>query len=258
MKYLMGWKKNICKDTINKDTTIGILYVATGRYTFFWNDFYKSAEKNLFLGYKKKYFVFTDQPDFFSVYDNSVIVIKTPHLPWPYPTLYRYRFFLNASDTIGTCNYLFFFNSNMIILQKVGSEILPKGNQKLVVLKHPGFYFSRRKKFPYERDIRSTAYIPIEEGKFYFAGGLNGGITDDFLSMARDINSNIEKDEKNGIIAVWHDESHLNKYVLNFNQKLILSPRYGYPEGWYLRCVGSAKILITDKAKKGGHSYFRT
>jgi hypothetical protein len=255
------WYKKKYNDKINKNITIGILYVATGKYTFFWKDFYESAEKNLFLDYKKKYFVFTDQPDLFSTYGNSVIAIKTPHLPWPYPTLYRYRFFLDAAEALGKCNFLYFFNSNMIILKKVGHEILPKGNQKLVVLKHPcfaSFIFFKRKIFPYERDIRSTAYIPIGEGKHYFAGGLNGGKTDDFLTMAKEIHSNIEKDEKNGIIAVWHDESHLNKYMLNFNEKLILSPQYGYPEDTHLLWIGPAKILIRDKGKKGGHSYFRS
>ncbi len=245
------------KKNTDHNKVIGILYVATGKYTFFWKDFFESAEKNLFEGQTKKYFVFTDQPEFFSGYGDSVIALKIPHLQWPYPTLFRYKYFLQYAEVLSSCDYLFFFNSNMIILRKVGNDILPSGNQKLVVLKHPGYFRSGKRRFPYERNPNSTAYIPHGKGRYYFAGGLHGGYTVDFLEMAKVIQSNVEADEHKDLIAVWHDESHLNKYMLEFDEKLILGPRYGYPEGWCL-LVGVPKIRIIDKSKKGGHNYFRS
>ena len=39
---------------------IAILYIATGRYITFWNDFFKSAEKYFITQATKHYFVFTD------------------------------------------------------------------------------------------------------------------------------------------------------------------------------------------------------
>lgn len=39
---------------------IAVLYIVTGRYTCFWNEFYESCEKYLLNDAEKKYFVFTD------------------------------------------------------------------------------------------------------------------------------------------------------------------------------------------------------
>lgn len=42
---------------------VAILYIATGRYTVFWDYFYQSAESNLLRECKKHYFVFTDNKE---------------------------------------------------------------------------------------------------------------------------------------------------------------------------------------------------
>ncbi len=74
--------------------TIGILYIATGRYTLFWNDFYSSARKFLFPNVSKKFFVFTDMTDLGEEENNpDIIRIKIPHREWPYNTLLRFEMF---------------------------------------------------------------------------------------------------------------------------------------------------------------------
>jgi len=58
----------------------------------------------------------------------------------------------------------------------------------------------------------------------------------------------------NDIIAVWHDESHLNKYMID-KTPVIMTPAYGYPQDWSLPF--EEKIRILDKKKSGGHEYLR-
>jgi histo-blood group ABO system transferase len=79
----------------------------------------------------------------------------------------------------------------------------------------------------------------------YFAGGFNGGSSIEFLKMCDKISTNIEKDLQNGYIAIWHDESHLNRYFLDNPPTKILDPGYCYPESWGLPF--SKKLLALDK-----------
>ena len=100
----------------------------------------------------------------------------------------------------------------------------------------------------------SRANIPADTGKYYVMGGFNGGKTETFLKMSEELSKNINEDLKNNIIAVWHDESHLNKYIIDKNIK-ILDPSYGYPDDWDLPF--NPKIMIRDKTKYGGHNILR-
>jgi histo-blood group ABO system transferase len=61
----------------------------------------------------------------------------------------------------------------------------------------------------------------------------------------------IDEDLEKGIIAVWHDESHWNRYCIDNTPTTILSPSYCYPEGWNANY--ERKLLALDK----DHATFR-
>lgn len=44
------------------------------------------------------------------------------------------------------------------------------------------FHLSKRK-FTYDRNPESSAYIPNGQGQYYFMGGINGGETSAYLEM---------------------------------------------------------------------------
>lgn len=206
--------------------TVAILYIALGKYIIFWKDFFDSAEKYLLPGIKKEYFVFTNKNIFYASGSKKVHKIKEEFKPWPYSTLKRYSFFLKIKDQLKKFDYIFFFNANCKFLQPVGKEILPTdGNDGLTAVIHPFFYNFPRRYFNYDKNPKSTAYIPSHLGKYYFAGGLNGGKTKQFLEACEILNRNIEIDAKNNIVALWHDESHWNHYLLDKNP-VILGPEY--------------------------------
>jgi hypothetical protein len=237
---------------------IGILYISTGKYTVFWKDFFSTAEQ-FFLSegdYEKHYFVFTDAETIENQGNPRIHKVNQEALGWPYITLDRFTIFQKARPAIDEMDYLYFFNGNMLFVDVVGADILPSLTFPLVLVKHPGFYNKDRSQFTYESDSRSSAAINNEEGQFYFMGGLNGGITSAYLRMVEYLERQVELDKKNGVMAIWHDESHLNRYAIDHaNLIKVLEPIYGYPEGWDMPF--EPKIIIRDKARHGGHDFLR-
>lgn len=57
----------------------------------------------------------------------------------------------------------------------------------------------------------------------------------------------VDIDKDAGIIALWHDESHLNRYAYENGNYMLLSPAYFYPEGW--NEPFSPRILVREKTK---------
>lgn len=240
---------------------IGILYICTGKYDIFWKDFYLSSEQYFMKDAQctREYYVFTDSPQLYDEENNKRIHrIKQENLGWPDNTLKRFHIFLRIKEQLmQETDYIFFFNANLLFKSSVNLEILPsKDSNGLVGTLHPGFFKSNNKEFTYERRINSTAYIPEGVGLHYYAGGFSGGRTKEYLCLCENLKSNIDKDESNNIVAIWHDESHINKYFID-NPPLTLSPSYLYPEGWSLPF--QEIIMIRDKNKKeyGGHKFLR-
>jgi hypothetical protein len=232
---------------------IGILYICTGKYDIFWKDFYLSCEKYFIRDAEKEYFVFTDAPQVeFEEGNNKIHKIFQKNLGWPGNTLKRYDIFLGIKEKFLNFDYIFFLNANLLFLEEIKeAEFLPDGEKKLVACLHPGYFAKKKGEFAYERDSESSAFIPKGQGLNYFAGGINGGETKDFIIAMEIIAGNIKRDEEKGITAIWHDESHWNWY-LNNNPQIVktVSPSFLYPEGFNLPF--EPKILIRGKNKYFG------
>ena len=233
---------------------VGILYICTGRYHIFWDSFYKSCERYFLPGCERKYIVFTDNNRITTV-DNIVVFNEEPK-GFPLDSLLRFDMFLKAKDEFADCDYLFFFNSNIEFKKPVLSEeILPNDSENgLVGVLHLGYYKKPCKIVPYEKRRKSTAYIPYKMGeeKLYFMGGLNGGTREAYLKLVEECYKAIHIDMDNGIMALYHDESHINRYLHGKRIK-VLSPKYGTPEGWTE--YKDPSIVILNKVKHGGE-YF--
>lgn len=234
---------------------VAILYICTGKYVIFWEEFYKSFSSHFLPGYEKHFFVFTDSNDLYLKNSPNVHLIYQAKLGWPYDTLFRFRMFYSIDDQLSDFDYIFFFNANMLCLQDIDDSILPGEEEQFLVVKHPGFFNKDRSLFTYETNPLSLAYIPDDKGEYYFMGGFNGGIGKHYRELIKSLKENIDSDLKqNQLIAIWHDESHLNKYMVDKTPK-ILSPAYGYPEGFEMPF--EKKIIILDKNRFGGHNAMR-
>ena len=57
-------------------TKVAVLYIATGKYTVFWPEFYESAEKYLLKDCEVHYFVFTDADDLTGAQEPGCISVR--------------------------------------------------------------------------------------------------------------------------------------------------------------------------------------
>ena len=216
---------------------IGLILISTNNYKIFVKPLIESA-RNFFLNnHEVTYYLFTDSDEFNDLGDD-VVINKIEHLEWPMITLYRYKTFVKHKDILSTEDYLFYCDIDMRFVDNIGDEILGD----LVATIHPGFLGGRGTP---ETKPQSTAYIHPNDELVYYAGGFNGGSSSNFLEMSEQIDKNIDIDSNNGIIAIWHDESHLNKFFTKNKPTTILSPSYCYPESWNLNYT--KKLLALDK-----------
>ena len=234
----------------DKPYKIGLLTIATGKYQQFIRPLYESVDQFFFTSYPVQKFLFTDNSAPF-VDATNTIVCPIQHSPWPLITLLRYRLFLQYSSLLSTIDYLFYCDVDMRLVAECGEEMLPDTPTGLVGVQHPGFYARGRSTYTYETNPISTAYVAPAEGNIYYCGGVHGGASDAFLRMAGQLANNVDQDLRKNHIAVWHDESHLNRYFIDHPPKT-LKPGYCYPEKWE---IPFPKIVIAlDK----NHSEIRS
>jgi histo-blood group ABO system transferase len=233
-----------CFPQNQKEIRIGLCVMATGKYTCFLEKLFESADRYFLPNYKKTYFVFTDgevpQCD-------HLVRIEQKRLGWPHDTLMRFKVYLNSAECFADCDYLFATDADMLFVGEIGDEIL--GDR--VATRPPGYYFLFQPHDDYEKNWVSTAYIPHGQGMFYLAGGFYGGSKKEFIKMITTCAAQVDKDLEHGFIAVWHDESHLNRYFLDNPPTVVLCPAYCFPEEKRWNWLPFApKLLALDKDYK--------
>jgi len=221
---------------------IGVCLIATANYRMYVRPLLRSIRQNFLSGHQVTVFLFTDG-EVEAAPDLRVIPVK--HSEWPGMAIRRYPIFREHAAILQEMDYLFYLDADMRVIGKVGEEIL----SDLTGTLHPGFHDKPRAKFTYERRPESTAWISPEEGTHYFCGAFQGGSATSYLQAACTMAERIDADEAKGITAVWHDESHWNRYMIDQKPTLILSPSYcWYPDGRSKDFEGKIAVVLKDAA----------
>lgn len=199
--------------------TINVLVLASGeRHSAFAKKMIASVEKYFCVGISKKFIIFTDNPKLFIGFNQSTIV-KIDYLPKPLITLMRFHYFLRVKDLIGDNDLVYYIDSDMEIVKNINiKEIKPDEENQYVVVQHP-WAVSEENQWILCQNKESTAFV--QNVKTYYQGCFYGAQKKDFYKLVEECNYNINKDLDNRLIAVWHDESHLNKYLHSKNVKTL-------------------------------------
>jgi histo-blood group ABO system transferase len=205
---------------------IGLIVIATNKYLEFIPQLIESVEKNFLTNHNIEIFLFTNQP-----FAGPVTIIPTDHRSWPWMTLGRYHL-IQQLKNYSKKDYYYYIDADMLVIDNVGDEIFGKR----VAAIHGKF---KKKPGNFDRNPQSLAYVPPEITNPYFCGGFQGG--SNYLHDAEELARRIDIDYNNGIIALWHDESHWNKFLLDHPADVVL------PHHYCSQKEKDAKILIVKK-----------
>ena len=209
---------------------IGIVTMGTGSYVNFLSSMLDSFAKYFLPQYEKQFIVLTDDKTL--THETISNNIYFPFYEWPYSTLYKNKA-INLTKEYFDCDILFWVDADLKCIDYVTSseDLLPTKEKPICCVNHCGWLHEGKeiKLYPYETNSKSTAFVEDIYKVPYHQACLYGGLYENFFNMSKTIEKNIDIDLSNDIVAIWHDESHLNRYIQDISLKTI--PRiYARPE----------------------------
>jgi len=228
---------------MHKLSGLTIFSIATSKYLDYWVNLIDSYFSTNSTNPSVKWLLLTDRPNeiperISSTLGENLIVRQIQHSEWPYPTLMRYQHILDSLQDISTSSFVY-LDADMLITSKdfVSSIMTLLNDSPLVLVRHPGFYreagidrihfYLLNPRYAirdlvlsirfgaigtWETNRDSTAYVPRALRKAYVCGGIWFGKSDAIFNMCSQLSRATNHDLDKGIIAKYHDESHLNHF----------------------------------------------
>jgi hypothetical protein len=216
---------------------VGIIFIGTAKYASFFEGYYDAIKENFLPTAEKTFFVFTDQPELPvfrpSNSTGNIVLTEVEHQEWPYITLYRFKFMTMVAEQLRSLDKIFFIDADLWPVATIEEKDLFQKEFKYIGVQHPGF-LDRIGTF----ETNPSSNANIFDGQYdlskYRQGCFWGGDAAAITDMAVELDRRIDDDLSRDIVAVWHDESHMNKYFVENNQDVLtLHPGFAQPQEGY-------------------------
>lgn len=233
---------------------VAICFIGTGKYLNFLPKYYDNIHQYFLPGVEKTILVFTDgEGDF----PEDVKVYHQEHLDWPFITLTRFDIIQKAEEEIKKNDWFVFIDADALVVDTIEVEDFFDNTKSYFGVHHPCHFLqlSPHNQFPgaFETNQKSrSAVTKDDDTSVYYQGCLWGGKVPEVFEMINELQNRVTKDLKDDIIAIWHDESHLNKFLIQNKDKVhTLGPEFAYPEVFDTYCDFEPKIvhLAKDNSK---------
>ena len=120
--------------------------------------------------------------------------------------------------------YVYLMRPQMLVQVPVKQEVLGD----LVAVWHSGFFDKSRDKFTYEWRHQSAAYVAVHQGRVYVTSAWYGGKTEVFSAALARLVEMEQHDQRQGIKAVWAEESYWNRHCVDHPPTVLLQPSYAW------------------------------
>lgn len=233
-----------------------ICFIGTGKYLNFLPNYYENIQKYFLPKSQKTFLTFTDGEGNFP---DDIKVYHQEHLDWPYITLKRFEIIKRAQEDIEKNDWFVFIDADALVVDEITEEEFFDNDKDYFGVHHPchflGMHPHTEKFGAFETNPKSTAAINEDDDlSVYFQGCLWGGKVPQVMNLINELESRVNIDLENQIIAQWHDESHLNKFFIeNKNNVNILEPKFAYPEIFSSYCNFKPKVVHLSKNNSKYH-----
>jgi len=242
---------NIEKMIENKKNKVAICFIGTSKYLNFLPNYYENIEKYFLPNSEKTFLVFTDgeldgMPD-------NVVRYQQDHLEWPFITLKRFEIINRARQEIMKNDWFVFIDADALVTSDITEEEFFHLNKPFFGVHHPCHFLGMQPhgKFPgaFETNPKCRASITEDaDVSTYWQGCLWGGKVPYVFELIDELQNRTNDDLKDDIIAIWHDESHLNKFFIENKERVHTLPSsYAYPEDFSSQCNFESKIVHLSK-----------
>jgi hypothetical protein len=235
---------------------VSICFIGTGKYLNFLPKYYQNIHQYFLPNVEKTFLVFTDgEGDF----PEDVKVYKQEHLEWPYITLKRFEIIQRSKKEIENTDWFVFIDADTLVVDTIQFEEFFDQSKSYFGVHHPCHFLQMppHDNFPgaFETNPLSSACIKENDNlSVYYQGCLWGGKVPDIIKLIDELSHRINEDLNNNVIAVWHDESHLNKFLIEHKENTCtLGPEYAYPEVFDSYCDFKPKIIHLAKDNSKYH-----
>ena len=236
---------------------VAICFIGTGEYLNFLPNYYENLEKYFLPNAEKTILVFTDGE--LNETPDNLIPYYQEHLEWPYITLTRFEIIQKAKDIISQNDWFVFIDADALVVDTITEEEFFDNTKSFFGVHHPCHYLQMppHDQLPGAFEINPLSRACItdnDDTSVYYQGCLWGGKVPAVLDMIGELEDWIKKDLDDNVIAVWHDESHLNKFFIqNKDNVHLLGPSFAYPEVFETYCNFEPKIVHLAKNNSKYH-----
>jgi hypothetical protein len=245
--------------------SVDVCVHATGRYIEYARLLAPTLDRFLFPSAQLRLVLFTDQIEAVEEWPRlertEIVPVAIQHRSWPDSTLLRFSDYSEHREQLHS-EIVVFLDADMELRAEVGPELSPSTWQRgIALVLHPGFFdppgapsrsiFRRARNLltprgSWESSTASLAYIPEAQRVRYVCGGVWMGHRQQAVDLCELLARRIDQDADAGVLAVWHDESHLNWWAANHESE-ILVPEYCYAEGYENLTHLTARIVAIEK-----------
>ena len=230
---------------------VAITFIGTNKYLDFLPKYYENIEKYFLPNSEKTIFAFTDgelndTPDNLKVYHQE-------HLEWPFITLKRFEIINKAREEIEKHDWLVFIDGDALPVTTITEEEFFT-DKPLFRVHHPCHFLGMEPHTQapgaYDQNPDSEAYVDTSKGlpEVYYQGCFWGGKVPNVCAMIDELEARVNRDLEKDVVALWHDESQINKYFLErLDMVHTYGPEYAFPEVFKDYCQFSPKIVHLAK-----------